>query len=162
MTKLQKIKNKIYCSKHNLEYTEENIKKAMEKELELFGCVVKVEFGECSEGVGENQIYSQPAETVIFKLTDEEECRSGNYEISKSELKNGVRGYLEYYEDLGGAEYEILGTDLTLEDLLKSLDKETISYHVRNFSDGLLSLFNSSKVLWTIGEPLDNQPPKIS
>lgn len=44
ISKYDKLKKIIYCSKHSLEYSEENYKKAMELELE-FGCNIELNFG---------------------------------------------------------------------------------------------------------------------
>lgn len=96
------LKKVIYCSKHQLDYSKENYKKAMELELALgLGCLVIV------KGIREDNPYCE-RDVVIDNRRKGEKIRLG------------------YYGDVPTTEIEILGKPLILKDIFMA-----ISRHVR-------------------------------
>jgi len=131
MTKLQQLKEKIYCSKHGLSYTPENVKKAMELELGLFGCEV------IDDRDDEKKKISHPCWGLL----------EGNYAFAGTDdicNKDNVK---------------ILGTPITGLDILKVLDPKTpIELWVDGTL--LIGDIDEAHCFFDLTKTLDNQSPE--
>lgn len=105
---MQKTKDKIYCAKHSLEYTPENVKKAYEKELG-FGCFVKIKTDDsdfhykCKPEWGKYKVLSVSPKGVVITVL---------WHYPNSEI--------DCRERIESKELKILGTPITLEDVLRA------------------------------------------
>lgn len=161
MIKLQKIKDKIYCSKHNLEYTEENIKKAMEKEL-VFGCKITCDVKKTYHREGGKNIKGRVIESFIGKNTSHSGYNYSDDNISAILEKGTIRTCFSISKN----NVKSLGTDITLEDLLKCLSEDyavTTTGHIlkSTYDEKTRSfVYENTNIFWRIGFSIDNQSPE--